>query len=518
MNLSKIWIQMMKGKVYLVGAGPGNPGLITVKGLECIHKADVLINDYLASPMLLKHASEDTEVIYVGKKAGDHTLSQIEINALIVAKAQAGSTVVRLKGGDPFIFGRGGEEAEALIKAKIPFEIVPGVTSAIAAPGYAGIPLTHREHTSTLAFVTGHEDPTKKESKLDWAALTKGIGTLVFLMGVKNLARITGQLLHHGRPPDTPVALIHWGTTPRQMTVTGTLETIVERVAAAGIKAPAIIVVGDVVKLRETLKWYENQPLMGRSIVITRARTQASDLVDRLSDLGAECLECPTIKIVPPEDITPLDNAIENLSTYDWLIFTSVNGVNFFFERLFEKGMDVRSLSHVRTAVIGPATAQRLYNFGFKSDVIPESYRAESAVEAFSKENIMGKKILLPCAKQARPVLPRELKKMGAIVDEITTYSTQMVRDNADLLLNRLKEKTIDLITFTSSSTVANFHALLPENEADHLLRGVTIACIGPITSDTARALGFDVHIIAESSTIPELCQAILEHYNVKAY
>lgn len=508
----------MKGKVYLVGGGPGNPGLITVKGLGCIQKADVLINDYLAPPTLLKHAPEHAEIIYVGKKAGDHTLSQNEISALIVEKAQEGSTVVRLKGGDPFIFGRGGEEAEALIKAKIPFEIVPGVTSAIAAPGYAGIPLTHREHTSTLAFVTGHEDPTKKESKLDWAALAKGIGTLVFLMGVKNLARITDQLLLHGKPPDTPVALIHWGTTPRQMTVTGTLETIVERCAAAGIKAPAIIVVGDVVKLRDTLKWYENQPLMGRSIVITRARKQASDLVDRLSDLGAECLECPTIKVVPPDDIKPLDKAIENLSTYDWLIFTSVNGVNFFFERLFAKEMDVRNLNHIRTAVIGPATAKRLYDFGLKSDVIPESFRAESIVEAFAKGNIRGKKILLPCAKQARPVLPRELKKMGAIVDEITAYSTQMIRDNADLLINRLKEGTIDLITFTSSSTVTNFHALLPENEVGRLLKGVTIACIGPITSDTAQALGFDVHIIAKSSTIPELCKSILEHYNEKAY
>ncbi len=508
----------MKGKVYLVGAGPGNPGLITVKGLDCIQKADVLINDYLAPPMLLKHAPDHAEIIYVGKKAGDHTLSQNEINALIVEKARRGSTVVRLKGGDPFIFGRGGEEAEALIKAKIPFEIVPGVTSAIAAPGYAGIPLTHREHTSTLAFVTGHEDPTKKESKLDWAALAKGIGTLVFLMGVKNLARITEQLLHHGRPPDTPVALIHWGTTPRQITVTGTLETIVERAAVAGIKAPAIIVVGDVVKLRETMKWYENLPLRGRSIVITRARKQASDLIDRLSDLGAECLECPTIKVVPPDDSKPLDKAIENLPAYDWLIFTSVNGVNFFFERLFSKEMDVRNLNHVRTAVIGPATAKRLYEFGLKSDVIPESFRAESVVEAFAKENIRGKKILLPCAKQARPVLPRELKKMGAIVDEITAYCTQMVRDNADLLVNRLKEGTIDLITFTSSSTVTNFHALLPENEVDRLLKGVTIACIGPITSDTAQALGFDVHIIAKSSTIPELCQSILEYYNVKSY
>ena len=276
----------MQGKVYLVGAGPGDPGLITVKGLECIKQADVLIYDFLASPVFLKHAVENAEIIYVGKKGGDHTLSQDRINSLIIEKAKCGLTVTRLKGGDPFIFGRGGEEAEELIKAKIPFEIVPGVTSAIAAPAYAGIPLTHRKFTSTLAFVTGHEDPAKEESSIDWAALAKGIGTIVFLMGVKNLPNITSRLVSHGMPSDTPVALIRWGTTPRQITVTGTLDTIVERVKTAGLKAPAIIVVGHVVTLRETMKWFENRPLMGLRIVVTRSREQASELVKCLSDLG----------------------------------------------------------------------------------------------------------------------------------------------------------------------------------------------------------------------------------------
>ena len=504
----------MNGKVYLVGAGPGDPELITLKGLECIKNADVIIYDYLASPSLLKHAREHAEIIYVGKKGGDHTLSQDRINALIAEKAQKGFTVTRLKGGDPFIFGRGGEEAEVLIDARIPFEIIPGVTSAIAAPAYAGIPLTHRKFTSTIAFVTGHEDPAKAESNIDWAALAKGIGTLVFLMGVKNLPHITDRLMHHGMSPDTPVALVRWGTTPKQTTVSGTLDTIVERTKAAGLKPPAIIVVGHVVKLREKMRWFETRPLMGQCIVVTRAREQASDLVKRLSDLGAECLECPTIKVSPPQDVKPLDQAMENLSSYDWLIFTSVNGVNFFFERLFQKNKDVRALKDIHTAVIGPATEKRLFDFGLKSDIVPESYRAESVVKAFAEKDVTGRKILLPRAKEARPVLPLELKKMGAVVDEVTAYCTHAVKDNTDVLSARLKERSIDMITFTSSSTVKNFRALFPNEDLKDLMRGVTIASIGPVTADTARDLGFDVHIIAESYTIPGLCQAILTHFS----
>jgi len=503
----------MKPKVYLVGAGPGDPELITVKGLECIKKADVLIYDFLASPFLLKHASTHTEIIYVGKKGGDHTLSQDRINALIVEKAKSGSTVTCRKGGDPFIFGRGGEEAEVLIQAGIPFEIVPGVTSAIAAPAYAGIPLTHRKFTSTVAFVTGHEDPAKEASSIDWASLVKGIGTLVFLMGVKNLPHIADRLLSHGMDPETPVALVRWGTTARQFTVTGTLDTIAERVKATGLKPPAIIVVGHVVTLRETMKWFENRPLMGRCIVVTRAREQASDLVKRLSDLGAECIECPTIETVPPDDTKALDTAIDDLSSYEWLIFTSVNGVNFFFNRLFAKNKDVRALNHVHTAVIGPATAKRLFDFGLKSDIVPESYRAESVVKAFAQEDIVGKKILLPRAKEARPVLPIELTRMGAVVDEVTAYCTKAVKDDADVILKRLKERAIDMITFTSSSTVKNFRALLPSEGLDSLIQGVTIAAIGPITADTARNLGFDVHIVAESYTIAGLCEAIQQYY-----
>lgn len=507
---------MTKAKVYLVGAGPGDPGLITVKGRECIEDAEVVIYDYLAAPALLKHAQKNAELIYVGKKGGDHTLSQDEINALIVQKAKAGLRVCRLKGGDPFIFGRGGEEAEVLVAKGIPFEVVPGVTSAIAAAAYAGIPLTHRKMAATLAFVTGHEDPLKEESSIDWESLSRGIGTLVFFMGVKNLPDITQKLIAHGKPPDTPVALIRWGTTASQQTVTGTLDNIAARVKKAGLKAPAITVVGEVVQLRESLRWFEDRPLLGRRIVVTRAREQASDLVKRLADQGAECLEFPTIKVVAAEDTGPLEAAVANLSAYDWIVFTSVNGVKFFFEHLFESGRDVRALNRLRTAAIGPVTAEKLRSHGLKSDIIPENYRAEAVVAAFRKEDLKGKKVLLPRAAEARPVLPVELRNMGAEVDEITVYLTENVKDNADELIEQLAAKTIDLITFTSSSTVKNFKALLPPDKFKDLMEGVTVASIGPITSDTAADLGFDVHITAQTYTIPGLCDAILQYFAAK--
>ena len=504
----------MKAKVYLVGAGPGDPGLITVKGRECIQNADVIIYDYLAAPALLKHARKSAELIYVGKKGGDHTLSQDEINALIVEKAKSAGTVTRLKGGDPYIFGRGAEEAEALFKAGISFEIVPGVTSAIAAAAYAGIPLTHRKLASTLAFVTGHEDPDKEETGINWSSLATGIGTLVFFMGLKNLPNIVKSLIDHGKSPDTPIALIRWGTTPGQKTVSGTLDTIVEKARVAGLKAPAIIVVGEVVNLRKTLKWFEDRPLLGKRIVVTRARQQASDLVRLLSDQGAECLEYPTIKIMPPKDPEPLKQAVENLSAYDWIVFTSVNGVIYFFEQLFAAGKDVRALGRMQTAAIGPATAERLLEFGLTSDIVPETYRAESVVQAFEKVKLKGMKILLPRARKARPILPQELTKMGATVDEIPAYETLKVVENTDDLVCKLKDNQIDLITFTSSSTVKNFKALLPAENFTELIQGVTIASIGPITSDTAEKLGFDVHITAESYTIAGLVEAILQNYH----
>jgi uroporphyrinogen III methyltransferase/synthase len=499
------------GTVYLVGAGPGDPGLITVKGRDCIKAADTLIYDYLAAEAFLTYARPDAEKIYVGKKGGDHTLPQEEINRLLVAKAKEGKNVVRLKGGDPFVFGRGGEEIEELLAEGVAFEVIPGVTSAVAAPAYAGIPLTHRKFTSTVAFVTGHEDPTKASSSIDWASLAGGIGTLVFFMGVKNLPHICQQLLKHGRSGDTPVALVRWGTTPRQQTVTGTLDNIVERVRKAKLKAPAIIVVGGVVGLREQMQWFERRPLFGRRIIVTRARQQASALVERLSALGAACLQYPTIRLEPPASWDELDAAIDRLESYHWLVFTSVNGVDPFFQRLDKKGRDARALAHLKTAVIGPATAERLGHYGLKSDIIPENYRAESVVAAFAEQDLKGKRILLPRAKEARPVLPVELTRMGARVDEIAVYETVMDRDSVQGVHDALAQGEADLVTFTSSSTVTNFHRMLPAGERQPLMQGVQTAAIGPITARTARDLGFKVDIEAQTYTIDGLVEAILK-------
>ena len=505
---------MKQGKVYLVGAGPGDPDLITVKGRECLKRADVIIYDHLASARLLTYARDDAEIIYVGKQQGSHTLAQDEMNKLIVAKAKQGHIVVRLKGGHPFIFGRGGEEAEAVAQAKVPFEIVPGISSAIAAPTYAGIPLTHRGYTASVGFVTGHEDPTKPCSTVDWSKLATGVGTLVILMGVKNLPKIAEKLIAGGRDPKTPVALVRWGTTPQQTTLVGALDTIAVQAEAARLTPPVAIVVGEVVKLRETLNWFEKMPLFGKSVVVTRAREQASELVARLSALGAECLECPTIRVVPPEDWAPLDAAIDRLDSYDWLVLTSVNGVSFFFDRLYKRGKDVRALRDVHTVTIGPATAKRLRDFGINSDIIPKTYRAESIVEAFRNEAMKGKKVLLPRAKEARPVLPVEVRKMGATVDEVAAYQTEQTRENLDVLVNRLEERSIDLLTFTSSSTVRNFKALLPPEKFESLIEGVTVASIGPITADTARELGLKIDIEAQDYTIDGLCEAIVQHYS----
>ncbi|MDY0361984.1 MAG: uroporphyrinogen-III C-methyltransferase [Desulforegulaceae bacterium] len=503
-----------KGFVYLVGAGPGDPELITLKGRRCIKEADVLVYDYLASKSLLRHAKEETEKIYVGKKGGDHTLSQDQINNLLVKLALEGKTVCRLKGGDPFIFGRGGEEAEVLKENDIEFEIVPGVTSAISAPAYAGIPLTHRSANSTLALVTGHEDPAKENSSINWESLAKGIGTIVFLMGVKNLPNISKKLIENGKDPKTPVGLVRWGTTPSQETLTGTLENISLKVKENNFKSPAIIVVGDVVNYREKLKWFEKKrPLLGKTIMITRARAQASSLVEKLLSLGAECIEYPTIKIVEPDDKTSLFESIENVQTYDWLIFTSVNGVKHFFKALFEKGSDVRVLGSLKTAVIGPATRDELKKYGINTDVFPESYRAESVVEAFENIDIKGKKILIPRAMEARSVLPDELKKMGAVVNEVTAYKTIPQSDKKDEILSDFLNGKIDMVTFTSSSTVKNFKALFTEEEFKSIILKFKPVSIGPITTDTAVELGLTPQITADEYTIDGLVDSILKLY-----
>lgn len=503
----------MSPKVYLVGAGPGDTGLLTLKGKACIEQADIIIYDYLAEAGLLKYARKDAEIIYAGKKGGDHTLTQDKINALLVEKALEGRIVTRLKGGDPFIFGRGGEEIEALLGAHIPFEVVPGVTSAIAAPAYAGIPLTHRKFTSTVTFITGHEDPDKETSAVNWQALAAMGGTLVFLMGVKNLQHIITRLKQEGMPEQTPAALIRWGATPRQQAVAGTLATIVEKVRTAGLSAPCVIVVGEVVRLRETMQWFETRPLFGKTIVVTRSRAQASDMVARLTELGAHCLEFPVIKTIPPEDPSAIDRAIDLLSDYHWIIFTSVNGVDAFFNRLWEKGKDARSLGGLRTACIGPVTADRLRLRGVGTDILPASFRAESIAAAFQKEPMADKRVLLPRAAEARMVLPEELSRMGARVDEIAVYRTVSDTDNAENLIQKLENHEIDVITFTSSSTVENFKKLMPENRFKALMQNVVIAAIGPITAETATKNGFQVAISADTYTIPGLCDAITAYF-----
>ncbi|MFZ2807473.1 MAG: uroporphyrinogen-III C-methyltransferase [Desulfosalsimonadaceae bacterium] len=503
----------MNNKVYLVGAGPGDTGLLTLKGKSCIERADVIVYDYLAADALLQYARKDAELIYAGKKGGDHTLTQTEINALLVQKTLEGHTVTRLKGGDPFIFGRGGEEIEALIEAGIQFEVVPGVTSAIAAPAYAGIPLTHRKFTSTVTFITGHENPDKEASSINWKALADMGGTLVFLMGVKNLPNITSRLRQQGASENTPVALVRWGTTSKQQAVTGTLATIIENVRTAGLTSPCIIVAGEVVALREKMKWFENRPLFGKKIVVTRARAQASDMVARLTDLGAECLEYPVIKTVPPDDYARLDKAINTLSGYHWIIFTSVNGVDFFFNRLGENGYDARALGGLRTACIGPVTAERLKSHGIATDILPDSFQAESIIKAFKNEPLTGKRVLLPRAAEARMILPEELSKMGAKVDEIAVYRTVDDTEHIDQLIRQLEDQAIDLITFTSSSTVTNFKKLIPEDRFDALMEHTAIAAIGPITAETADKNGFRVNISADTFTIPGLCDAIVRHY-----
>ncbi len=500
------------GKVFLIGAGPGDPGLLTIKAKECIQTADVVVYDYLASSLLLGYAAKNAQLIYVGKKGGDHTLSQDQINRLLIEKAGSGLKVARLKGGDPFVFGRGGEEAQMLLQNGVPYEVVPGVTSAVAAPAYAGIPVTHRDHTSFVSFITGHEDPTRKDSNMQWDIFARSNATLVFLMGVKNLENIVSNLIEHGKPPETPVALIRWGTTPRQQTVEGTLVDIVERVRQARLASPAVIVIGHVVSLRKELAWFDNRPLFGKRIVITRARAQASGLVAQLTELGAHCIEIPTIEISPPDDISPLESAIQGIEAYDWVVLTSVNGVRFFFDTLFSLGKDVRTLGHLKFACIGPVTRDRLRDYGIVCDILPETYRAESVVEAFSHSDIQGKNILLPRARMARTILPEELAKMGARVHEVTAYETRLNADGKKELLTLLKQHEIDVVTFTSSSTVSNFMSLIDPVDRDLMKRLIT-ASIGPITSDTLRSFGREPDIEAAEYTIQGLVDALLNYY-----
>ncbi|WP_432822156.1 uroporphyrinogen-III C-methyltransferase, partial [Trichloromonas sp.] len=469
---------MKPGIVYLIGAGPGDPGLITVKGMEYLRKADVVIYDYLANPVFLSAAKESAERIYVGKKSGRHHSSQDEINQLLVAKASEGKTVARLKGGDPYVFGRGGEEALCLHEAGIPFEVVPGVTASFAAAAYAGIPLTHRDHTTSLGLVTGHENPEKKMSSLDWEKLATGVGTLVFYMGMANLPLIARELTAHGRPASTPVAIVRWATTPRQQTLVATLGDVVEKVAAARLKPPAIIIVGEVVNLREQLRWFDTRPLFGKRVLVTRTAEQSGEFSALLEATGAEAIPCPVIEIVPPECWDELDQAIGQLDQTDYLILTSANAVKIFFARLQAAERDVRALHRTRVVAVGPKTAAAIATYGLRADLVPADYRAEGVIALLKDAGVAGKRILYPKAALARELIPKELEAAGAQVSAPLAYRTIAPENLGTDVLTRLRAREIDAVTFTSSSTVTNLLDLLGADALD-LLAGVTIVSIG---------------------------------------
>jgi len=476
-----------------------------------MEEADVVVYDRLAPEALLGYARPEAGKIYVGKKPGDPTMSQDEINDLLVEKGRAGMTVVRLKGGDPYIFGRGGEEALALNRAGLPFEVVPGVTSGVAAPAYAGIPVTHRNVSTSVAFVTGHEDPTKGSPDVDWEELANGAETLVLYMGVGRLQEISTRLIEAGRSRETPVACVQWGTLPEQRTVTGTLQDIATRVAKANLKPPAIIVVGDVVALREKgLDWYERRPLFGRRVVVTRARAQAGELSAELERLGAEVHEFPTIEISPPEDYGPLDAAIRDLDSFGLIVFTSANGVDAFLNRLRHHGLDLRAVPRdAKVAAIGPATAERIERAGLRVDVVPEEYRAESLIGALDVSTLAGESVLIPRAKVARETLPEKLREAGAEVVVPPAYESVPLSEGKEKVSVRLRSGEIDCVTFTASSTVENFVGAFGVDEAARLLDDTRVACIGPITAETARKRGLRVDAEADEYTISGLVEAV---------
>ena len=474
------------GKVYLIGAGPGDPGLLTLKGRDCLAACDVVVYDRLADPRILSWVNPEAERIYVGKASSNHVMKQEDISKLLVKLAAEGKTVARLKGGDSFVFGRGGEEALLLKENNLPFEFVPGITSAISVPEYAGIPVTHRKVAASFAVITGHEDPSREKSGINWKGLATGVDTLVFLMGVENLKNIAAKLIENGRPADTPAALIRWGTHPEQRTLVTTLGNAYEDVVRTGMKPPAIFIVGEVVNLRDSLSWFETKPLFGKTFVVTRARAQASALTEKLEMEGAKVMEVPAIKITDPDDFAPLDAAQKNLASYDWVIFTSANGVDLFFDRLLQNGKDARAFAHNKIAAIGT--------------LLPQLHK--------------GSKVLLARAKEARNVLPDSLRAAGADVDVVAVYQTVSDCENKEELLDALKNKAVDCITFTSSSTVTNLlKALDSEKE---LLKGVTLAAIGPITAKTMEKNGLKPTVCADTYTIDGLVEALNTFYAVK--
>ncbi|MDD6382289.1 MAG: uroporphyrinogen-III C-methyltransferase [Selenomonadaceae bacterium] len=503
----------MAGMVYLVGAGPGDYRLVSIKAVDCLKQADVVVYDRLADDRILKWAPAGAEYIYVGKASSHHTMKQGDINQLLVDKAKEGKTVVRLKGGDPFVFGRGGEEGLLLEENGIPFEVVPGITSAISVPAYAGIPVTHRAVATSFAVITGHEDPTKGKSNMRWDKLATGVDTLVFLMGVANLPHITQELIQHGRPADTPAAVIRWGTKPEQEVLITTVGQAAEDVKRTGLKPPAIFIVGEVVKLREKLQWFDKlsqRPMFGRKVLVTRARSQASKLTALLEELGAQVIEKPAISIAAPaDDYRAVDEAIGHIEDYQWLIFTSTNGVERFFARLDKAGRDVRALGYAKIAAIGQTTANKLFSYGVRADVVPQEFRAEGVIDALKGKLPPHARILLPRAAEAREILPEKLREQGAIVDVVPVYQTvaaDVPAEEAEALRQALAAGEIDFVTFTSSSTVRNLIKILGGAEP---LQHVRTACIGPVTAATARGYGIEPSIVAKTYTIDGLVAAM---------
>ncbi len=497
------------GKVYLVGAGPGDPGLLSLKGRECLAKADVVLYDGLVNPLLLRHTEAHAERTCRTMAPEGRVLDQAEINARLIDGARAGKTVVRLKGGDPFIFGRGSEEAAALAEAGIPFEVVPGVTAAVAAGEYAGISLTHREQSSAVAFVTGHEDPTKPGSRVDYQNLAGFAGTLVFYMGLHRLAKIAESLIAAGKDPRTPACVISRATTPLQRTVTAPLADLPEAVAAADLHAPSLIIVGECVTQREKISWFEHRPLFGKSIAITRPIHQADEAISQALELGAQPVLLPTIEILPPESWEPIDEALSRLADYDWLIFTSANGVDSLLNRLWSQGKDARALGHLKLAAIGPATAETLQRHQLRADVVPDCYRAEALAEAL-KPLVSGQQVLWAGADRGREVLPAELASAGAHVEKLVVYRNRDATELPPETRSLLEEGQVDWIALSSPSIARHLKDLIGPKACAHLGSRSKIATISPVTTAAATEAGLPVHAEATEHTWPGLFQAII--------
>jgi uroporphyrinogen III methyltransferase/synthase len=503
----------MAQKVYLVGAGPGDPGLITVKGAEALQHADAVVYDFLANEKLLRLAKADCETIYVGKQAGKHSMPQEKINALLVRLWKEGKTVVRLKGGDPFVFGRGGEEAQALVEAKVPFEVVPGITAGLAGLAYAGIPATHRGKSVSATLVTGHEDPTKEASDLDWKALAASGGTIIVYMGVRNLPMIAKSLIDGGLGADTPAALVRMATFPEQEVVASTLGRIEAEAKAAGIKPPALFCVGSVVELRQELNWFENLPLFGKRIVITRPREQSTQQRAALEGLGASVIEHAAIEILPPTSFAELDQAIEGIHGFDIVLFTSVNGVKHFFERLQSLGFDSRKLAGTFIGVIGPATGGALEAFGIQPDMKPDRFTTAALIPALQDrfKDLKGKQALLPRADIAPDLLCKELEELGVVVKEVTAYRTLAAGEDKQALIEAFEQGRIDAVTFASSSAAQSFIDSLGADALKAHKGNARFVSIGPVTSQTLRDAGFPPDAEAKEHTIPGLTEALMK-------